>query len=214
MEQLTPKPSTSFAGSGSERVREYYEGRFRQFGDDPRSFWGSEDSQHARFEILNEIGPISGHSVLDVGCGSGDLLTFLREVGSRPRDYVGCDLSQEIIELAREKHPQHAFRHCDVLKFPIDLHKDGFDYVLASGLFALEEELWKERTLRKLIKMFRICRMGMGANFLSSFSKGDDPESHYSDPGELLSSVMREITPKAILRHDYRQNDFTIFLYK
>ncbi|NVL90353.1 MAG: hypothetical protein HWN69_05065, partial [Desulfobacterales bacterium] len=40
--------------------------------------WGSEESQKCRFGVLCQLDDLSGKSVLDVGCGLGDLYGYLR----------------------------------------------------------------------------------------------------------------------------------------
>lgn len=198
-------------GSGVEEIRYYYETRFAQYGDSPQAFWGNEESQKVRFAALTRIGDLRGSRILDVGCGSGDFLTFLDENGLAPDLYDGCDISMSAIEAARRKHPRCTFYNLAILGFPLGA---AYDYVLASGLFALAEDLWLERTLRKLQMMWSLCRKGIGANFLSAYGGGDDEESHYSVPGHLFDTLQEQITPRATLLHDYRGNDFTVFLYK
>ena len=39
--------------------------------------WKSDENQNIRFEILSQIGDMSGLSVLDLGCGHGDLCGYL-----------------------------------------------------------------------------------------------------------------------------------------
>lgn len=45
----------------------------------------------------------AGDKVLDFGCGNGRLLEILRDKKS---EYYGMDISQKLIELAREKYPE------------------------------------------------------------------------------------------------------------
>jgi len=42
--------------------------------------------------------------VLDYGCASGVLADFVD-----PSDYLGVDIDPEVVELARRRHPRHAF---------------------------------------------------------------------------------------------------------
>lgn len=49
-------------------------------------------------------GAVETTSVLDVGCGNGLLLPFLREVGLPSSNYRGVDLSSRMIDLARHAH--------------------------------------------------------------------------------------------------------------
>jgi SAM-dependent methyltransferase len=67
-----------------------------------------------------------GSSVIEIGCGVGDLLAELE-----PERGLGVDFSEEVIALARERHPQLEFRVADAGEFEID---EKFDYVVLSNL--------------------------------------------------------------------------------
>jgi SAM-dependent methyltransferase len=60
-----------------------------------------------------------GVSVLDLGCGTGLFLDLMCQVGAqlRPDLYVGFDLSERMLAVARRKHPRyiHSFMKEDML---------------------------------------------------------------------------------------------------
>jgi hypothetical protein len=62
-------------------------------------------------------------------------------------------------------------------------------------------------------KTFSLAKCGVGVNFLSSMSQRKDGVSYYCNPASCVKLLMK-ITPFVVLRHDYRQNDFTIYLYR
>jgi len=72
-----------------------------------------------------------GSRVLEVGCGSGDLLAALN-----PGYGVGLDFCPAMLERARARHPQLQFIEADAHEF--DLHQT-FDYVICSDLV---NDLW------------------------------------------------------------------------
>jgi len=149
---------------------------------------------------------------LDVGCGTGDFLKFLIEEEYQIARYLGCDLVEAAIQIARKKHPCHSFLIFDVRGLNFD---DQFDFVFGSGLFALDEKDWHARVIEIVTKMYALCRIGVGVNFLSKFGLGRDLDSFYSDPGEIFTLLTKEISPRgAFLDHTYKENDFTIFLYR
>ncbi len=63
-----------------------------------------------------------GSSVLDVGCGTGEILA-----ATEPSRGVGVDLSGKMIELARQKHSQHTFIHSPVEDLELN---ETFDYII------------------------------------------------------------------------------------
>lgn len=66
-----------------------------------------------------------GMRVLDVGCGSGDLLASMK-----PARGVGVETDAARIEEARKKHPELEFRHASEALSA----QDKFDYILLSDL--------------------------------------------------------------------------------
>ena len=190
---------------------EYFSERFREHGADVRTLWGSEQSQRERFAVLCEVGDLNGKSVLDVGCGFGDLLNFLQSRGIRPSQYLGIDCVDDILAVARQKYPAGRFENRELSAVAAD---ERFDYVFGSGIFFLEGENWRDHVMTTIRQMYEHTREAVAVNFLSRFSTNRDYHSHYVDPGELLTTLMDEITPVAELRHSYRSNDLTVFLYR
>ena len=82
---------------------------------------------------LNKTG-ISQYKVLEPGCGSGDKLRAFVEMGARPENCHGLDLSERGIELARYLSPPSMdFQVGDALNIPFE--DQTFDIIFASGLF-------------------------------------------------------------------------------
>lgn len=73
-------------------------------------------------KFINECGPASRKSLLDVACGTGLHIQYLKE-----HFYVeGLDICEELLEIARENNPDVAFYQGDMMNF--DLGKK-FDVV-------------------------------------------------------------------------------------
>ena len=82
-----------------------------------------------------------GLSVLELGCGTGDLLHALK-----PRRGVGVDFSAEMTRSARERYPDLEFREADIES--LDPWGETFDVlILADGVGHLQDI---EETLRSL----------------------------------------------------------------
>lgn len=190
---------------------EYYSRLAEEFGDDLRSIdWGSRESQHRRFQILSEIGNISGKSVLDVGAGLGDFWGWLKE-RSNVR-YTGIDITPKMVNIARRKFPDVNFQECDILTAP-ENELGHFDYVFASGIFTYRVQNGQQYLENMIQKLFSSCNLAVGFNCLSTWSEKQHANEFHASPLSTLS-MCREITQWVTLRHDYHAGDFTIYMYR
>src|SRR5574341_1085294 len=86
-----------------------------------------------------------GRSVLELGCGTGDLLAAVR-----PARGLGIDLSDEMVRIARGKYPHLEFRVGDAEG--LDL-AERFDYVILSDVVGVLEDIWRAfRELRRVVR--------------------------------------------------------------
>ena len=84
-----------------QRVEQYYADRLERFGPTPRGVdWNSAESQVLRFsrllEVVRSADSAALPSLLDVGCGYGALLDYVRE-RSLALEYRGFDISEAMI---------------------------------------------------------------------------------------------------------------------
>lgn len=94
--------------------------------------WRAAESQRLRFEVIAGVADFNGCSVLDLGCGTGDLKAFLDERCNGLR-YLGIDQMPEFIETARQRFAAQAgdtafaLAHFDTAPLP------AADIVVACG---------------------------------------------------------------------------------
>jgi SAM-dependent methyltransferase len=207
---------------------EYYSGLLDKYGDNYLSLdWKSPDSQAARFAILREIFLYGKKSVnlslLDVGCGFGDLYGYLKKqklLNQHRIDYTGYDIAPKLLEVAQKKYPEARFQLLNILdeqKIPT------YDYLFCSGTLNLRlTDLESHQTfVREFItKMFELANCGVAVNFLSAGEAGVEQTKqlnlgryYYFRPDEVVD-FCRHLTSRYILRHDYFPGDFTLFLLK
>jgi ubiquinone/menaquinone biosynthesis C-methylase UbiE len=67
--------------------------------------------------------------VLEIGCGTGDLLAELQ-----PSRGVGVDFSSKMIEIARLRHPELTFFQADAEELPRALQDETFDSIVLSDI--------------------------------------------------------------------------------
>jgi SAM-dependent methyltransferase len=171
----------------------------------------TRSSQEKRFEALLWLGDFDGRSLLDVGCGFGDFLVYLRDNGIEPR-YTGIDICEPMVRRCRERFENGlaTFHVGDVLEWA---PAEPPDFVVASGIFGLDSRDARARIRPTLRRMFEWARVGMACNFLSQRSLEPAENRVYVDPAEALEMALA-LTPAVRLDHSYLPNDFTIYLEK
>jgi SAM-dependent methyltransferase len=177
-----------------------------QYGIDVRSLnWGSKQSQELRFHILSQIGDLNGKSLLDVGCGLGDLYEWLAK-NKITTYYKGIDITPKMIEKAKERFPQIDFEVVDFIRE----ETNRFDFILMSGIFTYQNEEFLKIMIERA---FCKANIGVAFNVLSDWAPQKDDNEFYADPLQILT-FCKTLTPWIKLRHDYHSRDFTIYLYK
>jgi SAM-dependent methyltransferase len=202
-------------------LRDGYRRLLGQQADPSRQVgWTDRLQQLLWFEMLAAVGNLcapEGPSVLDVGCGLGDFLDYLRRLGFVGL-YTGVDLVPEFVETARTRYvksqhefgPDVSFVVGDILDPELVL--EPHDYVLASGLFDYRTPDIAERLPRTVRRLFDLCRRGVAWNMLNVAPDGRR-DLYRAPPSELLA-LCDELTPWFIIRGDYDPHAFTFYLYK
>lgn len=195
-----------------ERSIRYYTALIERYGVDVRAVdWGSRESQVIRFSVLAQVGQLNGASVLDVGCGMGDLFGWLKRVGMELK-YTGIDITPKMIEIAQQRFPEAQFE----LKNPLDVEDseaERYDFVLQSGILTHRQDSPFLFLKVMVEKMFLLCSRAVAFNSLSSWASDKERGEFYADPLETVA-FCRTLTPWVVLRHDYHPRDFTIYMYK
>ncbi|MGD1875915.1 MAG: methyltransferase domain-containing protein [Kiloniellaceae bacterium] len=202
------------SGSADDRrTVEVFSTSLRRHGQDYRALnWGSREGQENRFRVLCEIGLDAGDSLLDVGCGLGDLHDYLNRRGIAAA-YSGIDITPDMVAAAAQRFPAATF-HCASLLGGFEAPADGFDYVFASGIFYLREEHPFDHLKASVARMFHHCRKGVAFNCLSGWGEANPGGGEYREDPLRCLAFCRTLTPWVVLRHDYHPGDFTLYLRK
>lgn len=177
-------------------IDEHYRELLFEHGDTHRSAqYSSRESQEMRFEILSHVSDLRESSILDWGCGSGHLATWLAE-----RDinvsYTGVDVVEEFLELGRQKHPGHRFGLIS------DFEGEVFDWIIVSGTFN-NRVGDNDRFFRESVRdLWSRCSRGIAFNLMSKWVDYEEPDLWYASPEETFA-FMKGVTPFVTLRNDY-----------
>lgn len=198
-----------------DAVSSYYSAKLAEYGPGPRGVdWRDGESQHLRHrQFLRLLSSDPEASVLDLGCGYGDFLSFLRDSGHRG-PYIGYDIAPAMIDAARHLHGTATLHSFHVGTPP----SAEADYAIASGIFnvmrgATRAE-WADHVWQTIDALARAGRRGVGFNLLSLSS---DPEKRrddlfYADPPGILRDCMARFGRHVALLQDYGLWEFTVLI--
>lgn len=183
-------------------LKTYYQKLYQQHGASHNAVQHvSKASQQVRFAIFNNF--INEHdSIIDLGCGLGDMLGYLREKGFKGR-YLGCDFVPEFINFAKQAYSDD--KRAEFIEFDIFKQQlpNDYDHILISGIFnnkMADNFAFLSHTLEM---SFNACRRSVIFNALSDFVEFQDPELFYISPLTLFEHCKKQLTPYVLLKHDY-----------
>jgi SAM-dependent methyltransferase len=191
-------------------LRDHYRGLFHRHGDSPLATQISAAGQSYRFRKLFEIGDLNDASVLDVGCGLGEMYPALLRRYPRAR-YEGIDIVLEMVAAAGRKYPEVAFRAVDLLSKSIP---ERYDFVLLSGVF---NNAMADATgyLENLVeRAWSLATRGLAFNFLPIHVNFTQPTMAYHDPARVVDFSLRRLSRKVRFEHHYQRCDAVVFVYR
>ncbi len=213
--------------SHRKKIRAHYEPRIRA---DRESYdildWADRPSQLARFEVLAQCVELDGRSLLDVGCGLGDLYDYLAGRGVRV-DYTGVDIVEAMVAEARRRRPNARFVWGDVFSdTPAVLDAQGriaevdhahlnplagerFDVVFCSGVFNLNLGNNEGFLGQALGRLFELARTHVVFNLLHHRTPTRYAHCVYYDPDQVADLLSGFPCRVRIVDH-YLHNDFTV----
>lgn len=196
-------------------ISEHYRDLFKKYGDRPEAVqWSNVETQEKRFAILMQIGDLNGANILDFGCGTGHLATFL-ERNNIKVSYTGVDIVPEMLECGKAKNPKAKFYVLDQFNT-----KEKYDYTFISGVF--NNKIADNRKFYRDIikKCFEKTLNGLAFNMMSYYVDYYDEFLFYEKPETVFSFIKNEISPYVTIRNDYQLKDgiipfeFTTYVYK
>jgi len=196
------------------QIVDSYRRLFAAHGYAPQSLGWDKGKQFLRFHQLTSTFELTGASLLDVGCGFGDFVGYLRALNIEDCAYVGIDLVDEFIAEGEKRFgsPNATFVRSALEDYG---PTSPFDYVIASGTFNLKLEGVDgyEEIRRSLARMFSLSKVALSADFLSD--KVDYGHEHnFRSAPETILKMAYELSRNVVLRNDYFPFEFCLTIYK
>jgi SAM-dependent methyltransferase len=196
----------SFAGSTPHEMIGVYRHLLKVHGpNSPRALgWSSPLMHNAHHHVLtSQVKP--GYSVIDFGCGLGDLYQYLQRA-KLPVHYEGIDQVPEMVATASQKNPGGHFAVRNSLE---GFNARSRDYVVACGVFTFRL-VGHEIFLRKTLADFAlVARRGFAFDLLALEVQSQLSEDYYAIDRDNLEQILMglglkfEITTSSLLKNHF-----------
>jgi len=179
--------------------------------------WRSRQSQYARFKVLTqEIDAFA--SILDVGCGYGDLYDYILRYVFWKGVYVGIDRLQIMVEMAKKAYPSAYFFHSALQNFPAFIQDHflenslrHFDLVIACGVFNIKYPDQYTYLRQNITDLLKLATRQVRISFLRDSTRySPSAQLHYYHPEEVVSICSEYAS--SFLIEGYVPNDFSIVM--
>ena len=194
-----------------------YDASYEKYGDSSDAVhWGNQQSQYLRFfQLIKGVDfQDKDISILDVGCGNGELFKFLHFCGFSG-SYHGIDVNESLLSLASKKYKNYGnrvrFSRIDLLN---DRFEESFDYVLMSGLFNSDYGQDFAWVCSFIKEMFDKCNNAVIFNALSTHVNFRNDSLYYISPSELINYLIVNISPFVNLVHNIPPYNYQVELRK
>jgi len=168
--------------------------------------WHSKRTQELRFDIILTLLPknLQNHTIVDAGCGFGDLYLYMLKKKKEPKEYIGIDTLVDMYSIASEKTGKEIII--------ADITKDKLpcaDYYICSGAMNVLNEF---ETHLFIQNCFSTCREGFVFNIL--YGESESETYNYLTKDEILNIANSLHVERVEFKEDYLSNDITVGFFK
>lgn len=200
--------------SFAQRTNAFFDNLYNQHGTAVQSLGWSENGQNRRFEEIENHLPASFSSLLDVGCGFGDLNAYLQR--KRPQlafSYTGYDINQNFVR-AVSPFQNGTVELRDFIDSPPA--EGSFDVVVSVGAFnvAVEDNIdLIQSAIRLMHQSAKNLALISAQSLYADEHVKHNPDMFFYDPAELFRFA-KSLTRNVDLIHSYMPHDFILKIYK
>lgn len=190
-----------------------YQRAFKVYGASPKSLhWVNYPSQAVRFKNLVKHLELEGKTILDAGCGMGDILPFIYTRADH-FDYLGVDTNKDFIEIAKNRYVGHKFKVADPFK-GLSFKLLRYDVVISSGVMNENIENWQQLRRQMITTLFKLTKETLAFNMAGAFAYiPPDGKIAYAKAQEIKDFCLT-LTPNVSVQADYSSYDFTVVMQK
>jgi len=204
------------------KIVRHYEACFAEHGDSHLGVdWPKLEDVDKRYKVMVEMIRLDETStrevsLLDFGCGTGQLNTYLKQNNLDSITYAGLDISEKFITHCRSKFPENQFYLLNLLDY--DVMVPPYDYWVMNGVFTEKrdlsfDEMWVYFK-QMILKAYRLTDRGLAFNLMSKNVEWEREDLFHVSMDMLSDFLCKEVTRDFVIRNDYGLYEYTAYVYK
>ncbi len=190
-----------------------YQNSYKKYGIGPRALkWHSEKAAKQRYEQIVADIDFNRKSILDVGCGFGDIIPYIANK-SDTFSYIGIDLVPEFVKEAKKIYPKYKFLVGDYFKKPLE---KKFDIIICCGALSgnYNDNLgFRKKAIKTMFNHAKKCLVFNMAGRHPKPKTARHSNVWFADSKKIFE-YCETLSEKVLLKDDYHSNDFTIMMFK
>jgi SAM-dependent methyltransferase len=172
---------------------------------------------HTLLGLLDGAAPEPRPVLLDLGCGTGLLLDYLRATGRLEMvEYRGIDLSPAMVAAAHARWPDHDVSCRDVVRNP--LSEQSVDYVIMNGVLTekqtLSHEVMAGIAKELIVAAFAAARVGIAFNTMSRHVDWQRRDLFHWGFDDVSAFLNEHVSRHYAFRSDYGLYEYTAFVWR
>ncbi|MGE0932121.1 class I SAM-dependent methyltransferase [Peijinzhouia sedimentorum] len=202
-------------------LQDHYESCLTKFGPNEKGMdWPNAIDLEKRFRaltpFLNERLSDNVH-LLDLGCGVGLLLKYLKDNSQFEKIvYTGLDISEQMIQNAKEIQPEAKFIVKDILEDK--LVENSYDYIVMNGLFTEKREMSQLEMISffedMIFEAYKAARVGISFNLMSSHVDWKRDDLFHVELDFLVAFLIKNFSRRITINMDYGLYEYAVTLKK
>lgn len=200
-----------------QKAKEIYENAYRQNGVGVHALLIPKGRQDIRFKAHTRFLDKSLKvSILDYGCGFGDLANFLETRGFS-YEYCGIDMMDDFIIESKRLHYQNKKAKFVQINSCTDVNED-YDYTIISGTFNVkyfdDKEEHRDFVYATLKYLFEKTKIVLSVDFMTDHVDFIGENAYHQNPGELIEFVKDNLSRRFILDQSYMPYEYCLTVFK
>lgn len=199
------------------KLAKHYDECFKEHGDTHLGVdWPKYEDTFKRYDaMLGLIRDKSPITLLDFGCGTAALNSYIKSLKINNIEYYGLDINESFYNASKLKFPKNDFYCLDILE---NDNIPNFNYIVCNGPFTEKRDLSQKEMMdfftRAIKKLWDKCDNGIAFNLMSKHVDWEREDLFHVSLDELGWFLKNNLSRNFIIKNDYGLYEYTTYVYK